>query len=88
MVAAKLVRRGEVFLVRLSPQTLDRVLAILHEMFAFAVNLDGAPPGPVLLVDDVIDSKWSMTVIGALLRQSGAALVYPLALSLASSSAE
>ncbi|MGO1487500.1 MAG: RecQ family ATP-dependent DNA helicase [Arachnia sp.] len=37
-------------------------------------------PGPVLLVDDLVDSRWSMTVAGRLLRRSGAADVLPFAL--------
>jgi len=36
---------------------------------------------PVLLVDDVIDSRWSMTVCAALLREAGSGPVYPLALA-------
>jgi ATP-dependent DNA helicase RecQ len=46
----------------------------------FAVS-DGVPPGPVLLVDDVIDSGWTMAVLSALLRQSGSGPVYPIALA-------
>ncbi|MDN5570183.1 MAG: RecQ family ATP-dependent DNA helicase [Propionibacteriaceae bacterium] len=37
--------------------------------------------GPVLLVDDLIDSRWTMTVAGRLLRRSGADAVLPLALA-------
>ena len=51
-------------------------------------NLDGVfavvediPSGPVLLVDDVVDSCWTMTVIAALLRQAGSGPVWPLALA-------
>ncbi|PLY39130.1 ATP-dependent DNA helicase RecG [Pectobacterium carotovorum] len=51
-------------------------------------NLDGAfaisqpvPAGPVLLVDDVIDSGWTLTVIAALLQQAGSGCVYPVALA-------
>ena len=51
-------------------------------------NLDGVfaiegtvPNGPVLLVDDVVDSRWTLTVIAALLRQAGSGLVWPLALA-------
>lgn len=51
------------------------------------VNLDGVfeiagrlPDGPVLLIDDEVDSKWTFTVIGALLRRSGSGPVYPFAL--------
>ena len=39
------------------------------------------PPGPVLLVDDIVDSKWTLTVIGGKLREAGAGLVYPFALA-------
>ena len=51
-------------------------------------NVDGAftitdppPPGPVFLVDDLIDSRWTMTEVGKILRQSGSGNVYPLALA-------
>ena len=37
--------------------------------------------GPVLLVDDQIDSGWTMTVAAALLRDAGAPGVLPLALA-------
>ncbi len=47
---------------------------------AFAV--DGPlPKGPVLLVDDLADSKWTLTVIGDLLQQRGVARVYPFVLA-------
>ena len=51
-------------------------------------NLDGAfvitpplMPGPALLVDDIVDSAWTLTVLTALLRQAGCPTVYPLALA-------
>ncbi len=51
-------------------------------------NLDGAfnvavgiPSTPVLLVDDVIDSGWTITVLAALLRRAGSGPVYPIALA-------
>jgi ATP-dependent DNA helicase RecQ len=54
-------------------------------------NLDGVfavdaevPDGPVLLVDDVVDSGWTLTVIAALLRQAGSGPVWPLALTTSS----
>jgi ATP-dependent DNA helicase RecQ len=37
--------------------------------------------GPVLLVDDMVDSGWTFTVVGALLRQAGSGPVWPLALA-------
>ena len=39
--------------------------------------------GPVLLVDDVIDSGWTATVLARLLRRAGASAVLPFALALA-----
>ncbi|NMH77599.1 RecQ family ATP-dependent DNA helicase [Pseudonocardia xinjiangensis] len=43
-----------------------------------------APPGgPILLVDDLIDSGWTATVAARLLRQAGATAVLPFALALA-----
>ena len=56
-----------------------------------ARNLDGAlavkaqrlQARPVLLVDDIVDSRWTMTVAAWLLRSHGSGEVYPLALALA-----
>ena len=39
--------------------------------------------GPVLLVDDMVDSRWTLTVAAWLLRSGGAGAVWPIALSLA-----
>jgi ATP-dependent DNA helicase RecQ len=54
-------------------------------------NLDGVfevtretRPGPVLLIDDVVDSGWTMTVVAALLRRAGVPVVWPVALATAS----
>jgi ATP-dependent DNA helicase RecQ len=55
-----------------------------------ARNIDGSlgvgvkklPPGPVLLVDDMVDSRWTITVAAWLLRSHGSAEVFPLALAL------
>ncbi len=51
-------------------------------------NLDGAfavrepvPDTPVLLVDDIVDSRWTITVVAALLRRAGSGMVYPMALA-------
>lgn len=51
---------------------------------AFAVEEDAVEEGPVLLIDDVVDSRWSLTVIGALLRRAGSGPVLPFALASAS----
>jgi ATP-dependent DNA helicase RecQ len=55
-----------------------------------ARNVDGSlgikskplPHGPVLLVDDMVDSRWTVTVAAWLLRSSGGAEVHPFALAL------
>ena len=47
---------------------------------AFAVA-DSVDPGPVILVDDIVDSRWTMTVVGATLRDAGSGPVYPFALA-------
>lgn len=39
------------------------------------------PPGPVLLVDDIVDSRWTLTIVGRLLRLAGVPAVYPFALA-------
>ncbi len=54
-----------------------------------ARNIDGSlnlrgrpiPPGPVLLVDDMVDSRWTLTVSAWLLRKGGSGEVWPLALA-------
>jgi len=39
------------------------------------------PAGAVLLVDDMVDSRWTMTVAAYLLLTSGSGPVHPLALA-------
>ena len=54
-----------------------------------ARNIDGSltlngqpvPDGPVLLVDDMVDSRWTLTVSAWLLRSAGSGEVWPMALS-------
>jgi len=48
----------------------------------FAVDSTSVCEGPCLLVDDVVDSGWTMTVGAALLRQAGCRAVFPVALAL------
>ena len=48
---------------------------------AFTVQRSSILKGAVLLVDDVVDSAWTLTLAAALLRQAGAAAVYPFALA-------
>ncbi|GAA2147659.1 DEAD/DEAH box helicase [Kitasatospora kazusensis] len=59
----------------------------LHSLAGTLVVPDGlraalaATPGPVLLVDDLVDSGWTVTVAARLLRQAGASAVLPLVLA-------
>jgi ATP-dependent DNA helicase RecQ len=39
-------------------------------------------PGPVLLIDDLVDSGWTLTETGRLLSRSGSGPVYPLVLAI------
>lgn len=50
----------------------------LDGVFAVA---DDIPNGPVLLVDDMVDSAWTLTVAAALLLQAGSGTVWPVALA-------
>ena len=45
------------------------------------------PAGPLLLVDDIVDSRWTMTVAAYKLRSDGSDEVFPMALSLAGGAA-
>jgi ATP-dependent DNA helicase RecQ len=47
------------------------------------VVVPGVRSGPVLLVDDLVDSRWTLTVAGSLLRDAGAGPVFPFALAVA-----
>ena len=49
---------------------------------AFAVDFCEGISGSVFLVDDIVDSRWTFTVIAALLRRAGSGLVFPVALAL------
>jgi ATP-dependent DNA helicase RecQ len=49
---------------------------------AFAVKPEPGTEGAVLLVDDVVDSAWTLTLASALLRQAGTSAVYPFALAI------
>jgi ATP-dependent DNA helicase RecQ len=59
--------------------SLWRALTVTDELAA-AVKANAAA-GPVLLVDDRIDTGWTMTVAAMLLRKAGASGVLPLALA-------
>ncbi|MFH1604587.1 MAG: helicase-related protein, partial [Pseudomonadota bacterium] len=48
---------------------------------ALAIDRSAVLPGPVLLVDDMVDSRWTFTVAAWLLRSHGSGEVFPLALA-------
>lgn len=48
---------------------------------AFQVDAELIDREPVLLVDDVVDSAWTLTLAAALLKQAGAGAVFPFALA-------
>jgi ATP-dependent DNA helicase RecQ len=58
----------------------------LHDAFTVPADIAGALAslaGPVLLVDDLVDSGWTMVLAGRALRRAGAPGVLPLALAIA-----
>lgn len=48
---------------------------------AFHIDPDQVYRDPVFLLDDAVDSRWTLTVVAALLKQTGAGKVYPVALT-------
>lgn len=66
----------------------------MNNSYRQARNVDGAfeirnwerMAEPVFLVDDMVDSRWTFTVVAALLREAGSGPVFPLALSVSSPS--
>ena len=52
---------------------------------AFAVDETSLRQEPVLLIDDMVDSKWTFTIVAALLHRAGSGVVYPFALADSSS---
>jgi ATP-dependent DNA helicase RecQ len=58
-------------------------LRSLWDAFELPPGIDLAD-GPVLLLDDLVDTGWTMTVCAKLLRAAGAPAVLPLALAVAS----
>jgi ATP-dependent DNA helicase RecQ len=48
---------------------------------SLAIHMAALPASPVLLVDDMVDSKWTLTIAAYLLTSHGSGPVYPLALA-------
>jgi ATP-dependent DNA helicase RecQ len=84
-LAAALALPFDPVLIKTEPRPEQRDLANSTQQ---ARNVDGSlalararpSAGPVLLVDDVIDSGWTITVAAWLLRRAGSGDVWPLAL--------
>ncbi len=55
----------------------------VYSKFTVTGRLKG---NPVLLVDDIADSKWTLTIMGDLLRQHGSGPIFPFVLSVTNSS--
>jgi len=58
---------------------------LLNVYTAFEV-VAPVPDGPVVLIDDVVDSGWTLTTVGVALREAGSGTVYPFVLAKAKSS--
>jgi ATP-dependent DNA helicase RecQ len=48
---------------------------------SLAINVGSIPGGPVLLLDDMVDSRWTFDIAAYLLRLHGSGVVFPLALA-------
>jgi ATP-dependent DNA helicase RecQ len=48
---------------------------------AFRVDSALVRSGPVLLIDDLVDSRWTLTICGDRLRKRGSGPVYPFVLA-------
>ena len=48
---------------------------------AFTIDVSQGYTNPVWLIDDAVDSRWTLTIVGALLRREGATKVYPMTLT-------
>ncbi len=88
--AARLAARLEIDLVDAVSKTRDTAEQKTMEnsyrqcknvLGAFRVDQTLVRPGPVLLVDDVVDSGWTLTICGASLRHRGSGPVYPFVLA-------
>ncbi|GAA4597009.1 DEAD/DEAH box helicase [Actinoplanes octamycinicus] len=58
----------------------------LHDAFTVSADVAAglaARPGPLLLVDDLVDSGWTMALAGRALRRAGAEAILPLSLAVA-----
>jgi ATP-dependent DNA helicase RecQ len=63
----------------------NSVLQLANARKKLGVTGAAVLPGPVLLIDDIVDSRWTLTVAGALLREDGSGPVLPFALAVGGS---
>jgi len=64
-------------------QMQNSVLKLANARAKLRIDGSRVRTGPVLLIDDLVDSRWTLTVGGALLREQGSGPVYPFALAAA-----
>ncbi len=62
----------------------NSVLQLQNAHGKLGIEGGSVPDGPVLLIDDIVDSGWTLTVAGWLLRSHGSGPVHPFALAVAS----
>lgn len=91
--AARLAQKLGLQFVPVIEQTEDRAeQKTMANSAQQARNVDGSltissqfngklPSGPVLLIDDMVDSRWTLTIAAWLLRSHGSGPVWPLALA-------
>ena len=93
--ARRLARElGIPFLSAVNKKKENREQKQMNNSFQQARNLDGIfgldknalGKGPVFLLDDIVDSRWTFTVVAALLREAGVPAVFPMALAMNSPS--
>jgi ATP-dependent DNA helicase RecQ len=54
---------------------------VANVALAFRVIPEHILPEPVLLVDDIVGSGWTLTMCGVRLRENGSGVVHPFALA-------
>lgn len=62
-------------------KTMENSAQQLRNVFDAFQLIGKLPKGPILLVDDIVDSKWTLTVVSWLLLSNGGGPVHPFALA-------
>jgi ATP-dependent DNA helicase RecQ len=70
--------------VAAAPEVTGMFQQLARRVNASLGNGPTLPPVPVLLVDDMVDSGWTLTLAAVLLQHHGSRPVYPFALAKAS----